>query len=172
MTTEWITTETPKRTKIVEAIIALLALRKADKDFDDAVKRIKSSCHNNLSGELSCSDQELVAVSTKLNAAAIKLNSLKSAKPKAEKLIEFGKKVGGAGWCKSVSVICLSVPRLAPSGVRRSEGERSEPSAAEPRRGQGAPRAKSWSRAGHIGFLLGCRKHNQHIQPHDPPNQS
>ena len=96
MTTELITTETPKRTKIVEAIIALLALRKADKDFDDAVKRIKSSCHNNLSGELSCSDQELVAVSTKLNAAAIKLNSLKSAKPKAEKLIEFGKKVGDA----------------------------------------------------------------------------
>ena len=65
------------------------------------------------------------------------------------------------GWCKSVSVNCLSSLRLAPSGVRRSEGERSEPSAAEPRRGQGAPRAKSWSRAGHIGFLLGCRKHNQ-----------
>jgi hypothetical protein len=76
------------------------------------------------------------------------------------------------GWCKSVSVICLSFPRLAPSGGRRSEGERSEPSAAAPRRGQGAPCAKSWSRAGHDGFLLGCRKHNQHIQPHDPPNQS
>ena len=65
---------------------------------------------------------------------------------------------GPASWCKSVSVNCLSSLRLAPSGVRRSEGERSEPSAAEPRRGQGAPRAKSWSRAGHIGFLLGCRQ--------------
>jgi hypothetical protein len=37
-------------------------------------------------------------------------------------------------WCKSVSVNCLSSLRLHPSGVRRSEGERSEPSAAEPRR--------------------------------------
>jgi hypothetical protein len=35
--------------------------------------------------------------------------------------------------CKSLSVICLSSLRLHPSGVRWSGGERSEPSAAEPR---------------------------------------
>jgi hypothetical protein len=64
--------------------------------------------------------------------------------------------------CKSLSVNCLSSIRLHPSGVRRSEGERSEPSAAEPRRGGSVPRAKNWSRAGHVGFLLGCRKHIQH----------
>jgi len=62
------------------------------------------------------------------------------------------------GRCKTGSVNCLSSLRLHPSGVRRSEGERSEPSAAEPRRGEDAPRAKNWSRAGHIGFLLGCQQ--------------
>jgi hypothetical protein len=38
-----------------------------------------------------------------------------------------------ASWCKSVSVNCLSSLHPSPSGVRRSE-----PSAAEPRRGGGA----------------------------------
>lgn len=60
--------------------------------------------------------------------------------------------------CKNLSVNCRASIRLAPSGVRRSEGERSEPNVAEPRRGQGTPRAKNWSRAGHAGFLLGCRE--------------
>jgi len=64
--------------------------------------------------------------------------------------------------CNFLSVNCLSSVRPYPSGVRRSEGERSEPSAAEPRRGKDASRAKNWSRVGHIGFLLGCRKHIQH----------
>ena len=44
--------------------------------------------------------------------------------------------------CKTVSVNCLSSIRFHPSGVRRSDGERSEPSAAEPRRGEAAPREK------------------------------
>ena len=44
--------------------------------------------------------------------------------------------------CKPASVNCLSSLRLHPSGVRRSE-----PSAAEPRRREDAPRAKNWSRA-------------------------
>jgi hypothetical protein len=58
-------------------------------------------------------------------------------------------------WCKSVSVICLSFPRLHPSGVRRSEGERSEPSAAEPRRGEDAPRAKKMAEGGSYWFPVG-----------------
>ncbi len=63
-----------------------------------------------------------------------------------------------AGWgCKSLSVNCLPSFRHHPFGVRCSE-----PSAAEPRRGDDAPRVKNWSRAGHVGFLLGCRKHIQH----------
>lgn len=68
------------------------------------------------------------------------------------------------GRCILLSVNCLSSIRLRPSGVRRSEGERSEPSAAEPRRGEAVPRAKNWSRAGHVGFLLGCS------QTHPTPN--
>jgi hypothetical protein len=68
------------------------------------------------------------------------------------------------GRCNLVSVICFSSIRLRPSGVKRSEGERSEPSAAEPRRGEAAPRAINWSRAGHAGFLLGCS------QTHPTPN--
>ena len=62
------------------------------------------------------------------------------------------------GRCKTLSVNCLSSFRHHPSGVRRSEGERSEPSAAESRRGDDAPRAENWSRAGHVGSLLGCRQ--------------
>jgi RHS repeat-associated protein len=42
---------------------------------------------------------------------------------------------GKASRCKTASVNCSSSIRLHPSGVRRSEGERSEPSAAEPRKG-------------------------------------
>src|SRR6266568_6470115 len=77
------------------------------------------------------------------------------------------------GWgCKTLSVICLSSLRLHPSGVRRSRGERSEPSAAEPRRGGGAPRAKNWSRAGHTGFLLGCHETHPTQNQNDPPKQS
>jgi hypothetical protein len=76
------------------------------------------------------------------------------------------------GRCKTLSVICLSSLRPSPSGVRRSEGERSEPSAAEPRRGKDAPRAKNWSRAGHRGFLLGCRETQPTQNPNDPPKQS
>ncbi len=67
--------------------------------------------------------------------------------------------------CKSLSVNCLSSLRLHPFGVRRSEGERSEPSAAEPRRGGGAPRAKNWSRAGQTGFLLGCQRNTSNSKP-------
>jgi hypothetical protein len=78
----------------------------------------------------------------------------------------------GLGRCKTGSVNCLSSLRLHPSGVRRSEGERSEPSAAEPRRGEDAPRAENWSRAGHLGFLLGCRQTHPTTKPHGPPNQS
>src|SRR5882672_2779207 len=74
--------------------------------------------------------------------------------------------------CKSLSVNCLSSLRHHPSGVRRSEGERSEPSAAEPQRGDDGARAENWSRAGHVGFLLGCRKHIQHPKPHGPPQRS
>ena len=66
------------------------------------------------------------------------------------------------GRCKFLSVNCFPSLLLRPFGVRRSDGERSEPSAAEPRRGEAAPRAKNWSRAGHSGFMLGCY---QHIQP-------
>lgn len=66
--------------------------------------------------------------------------------------------------CKNLSVNCSSSIRLCPSGVRRSEGKRSEPSAAEPGGAEAAPRAKNWSRAGHIGFLLGC------LQTHPTPN--
>ena len=69
-------------------------------------------------------------------------------------LVHYGKECR----CSLLSVICLSSIRLHPSGVRRSEGERSEPSAAEPQRGEAAPRAKNWSRAGHVGFLLGCQQ--------------
>ena len=76
------------------------------------------------------------------------------------------------GRCKMLSVICLSSLRPYPSGVRRSEGERSEPSAAEPRRGKDAPRAKNWSRAGHRGFMLGCHETQPTQNPNDPPNQS
>ncbi len=76
------------------------------------------------------------------------------------------------GGCKSLSVICLSSLRLHPSGVRRSEGERSEPSAAEPRRGGGAPRVKNWSRAGQAGSLLGCRETHPTQNQNDPPRQS
>ena len=68
--------------------------------------------------------------------------------------------------CKPVSVICPSSLQLHPFGVRRSEGERSEPSAAEPQRGEVAPRTENWSRAGHVGSLLGCR------QTHPTPNQT
>ena len=63
-----------------------------------------------------------------------------------------------AGRCKPASVICLPSLQLHPFGVRRSEGERSEPSAAEPKRGEAAPHAQNWSRAGHVGSLLGCRQ--------------
>jgi predicted component of viral defense system (DUF524 family) len=41
--------------------------------------------------------------------------------------------------CKSVSVNCPSPLQRHPFWVRRSEGERSEPSAAEPKRGDAAP---------------------------------
>ena len=68
----------------------------------------------------------------------------------------------GIGRCKFLSVICCSSIRPSPSGVRRSEGERSEPSGVEPRKGMDVPRTKNWSRAGHRGFLLGCAKHIQH----------
>ena len=74
--------------------------------------------------------------------------------------------------CKTLSVNCLPSIRLHPSGVRRSDGERSEPSAAEPRRGEDAPRAKNWSRAGHIGFLLGCQQIHPTNKPHGPPHRS
>ena len=47
-----------------------------------------------------------------------------------------------AGPCKTSSVICLSSLRLHPSGVRRSEGERSEPSAADPERAAARAREK------------------------------
>ena len=77
-----------------------------------------------------------------------------------------------ASRCKNLSVNCLSSIRLAHFGVRRSEGERSEPSAAEPRSGRDAPRVKNWSRAGHGGFLLGCHKHIQLKSKHDPPHRS
>jgi hypothetical protein len=73
--------------------------------------------------------------------------------------------------CKTLSVNWLSSLRLHPSGVRRSGGERSEPSAAEPRRGGGAPRAKNWSRAGQDGFLLGCRQTHPTQNHNDPPKQ-
>src|SRR5688572_7302848 len=76
------------------------------------------------------------------------------------------------GRCKTTSVNCLSSIRHHPSGVRRSEGERSEPSAAEPRRGDDALRAKNWSRAGHTGFLLGCQQTHPTIKPHGPPHRS
>ncbi len=74
--------------------------------------------------------------------------------------------------CNLLSVNCLSSICLCPIGARRSEGERSEPSAAESRWGRGAPRVKNWSRAGQNGFLLGCRKHIQHPHPNDPPQPS
>jgi hypothetical protein len=47
--------------------------------------------------------------------------------------------LGFTGRCKSVSVNCLSPLQRPPFGVRWSEGERSEPSAAEPKRGDAAP---------------------------------
>ena len=75
------------------------------------------------------------------------------------KLVNFRKTnaTGGENCrCKFLSVICFSSIRLGPFGTRRSEGERSEPSAAESQKGRGVPRTKNWSRAGHCGFLLGC----------------
>ena len=60
---------------------------------------------------------------------------------------------GASRRCKPVSVICPSSLQLHPFGVRRSE-----PSAAEPQRGEAAPHAQNGSRAGHVGSLLGCRQ--------------
>ena len=68
--------------------------------------------------------------------------------------------------CKFLSVICFASFRPSPSGVRRSEGERSEPNGVEPRKGKDVPRGQNWSRAGQVGCLLGCRKH---IQPQTIP---
>jgi len=99
--------------------------------------------------------------------------SLQQIAPSCTKLRRRSQGEGAAArGCKTLSVNCLSSLRLHPSGVRRSEGERSEPSAAEPRRGGGAPRAKNWSRAGHSGFLLGCQQTQPTQKQNDPPKQS
>ena len=60
--------------------------------------------------------------------------------------------------CKNLSVNCSSSIRLHPSGVRRSGGERSEPQRSRTPEGWSCARAKNWSRAGHLGFLLGCQQ--------------
>jgi hypothetical protein len=73
------------------------------------------------------------------------------------------------GRCKIASVNCLALFCPAPFGGRRSEGERSEPSAAAPRRGLAR---ENWSRAGRDGFLLRCRQTLNYENQNDPPNAS
>ena len=53
--------------------------------------------------------------------------------------VQLGEDPAALSRCKSVSVSCLSPLQRPPFGVRWSEGERSEPSAAEPKRGDAAP---------------------------------
>ena len=76
------------------------------------------------------------------------------------------------GRCKPVSVICPSSLQLHPFGVRRSEGERSEPSAAEPQ-GVKLLRARKTGRGrATLVPCWGVDKHIQHQTRHDPPHRS
>jgi len=76
----------------------------------------------------------------------------------------------GVGGCKSLSVNwSLDVCSSNPFGGRRSEGERSESSAAAPRRGCAARFASLV--AGHSGLLVEVYQNISKQHPHDPPER-